>query len=60
MTEEGNEVIAFVHILQKTRKCQMKASGLHSILHSGDDGNSLKSLKQVTALSVSMEVLKLD
>lgn len=44
------EVIAFVRILQKTRKCQMKVSSLYSILHSGDDGNT--SLKQVTALSV--------
>lgn len=27
------EVTDFVHILQKTRKCQMKASALHSTLH---------------------------
>ena len=31
----------------------MKASGLHSILRSSDDGNTLKSLKQVTTLSVN-------
>lgn len=34
----------------------MKASGLYSILHSGNDGNTLISLKQVRALSVGMEV----
>lgn len=39
-----------------TRKCQMTASGLHRVVHSGDDGNALKSLKQETALSAGMEL----
>lgn len=56
LCERGGKVIVFIHILQKTRKCQMKASGLYSILHSGNDGNTLISLKQVRALSVGMEV----
>lgn len=41
-------VTALVHILQKIRTAQMKARTLHNILHTGDDGNLLDSLKQDT------------
>lgn len=34
----------------------MKASGLRSILHQGDDGKTVKSLQQVTARSVGTDV----
>lgn len=50
-----HEVTAFVHILQKTRKHPMRASGLCSILHGGDDRKI--SPKWVTALSLWTEFI---